>query len=100
VDRSNGVWIDREKNHNMLLQATVDPDMRFCGVIVGYPGSLSDALVLQNSSSHKLSKEVKRLNEKKIELQGVELGKYKLGAQVFPYCHGFLLLIKMHSGRV
>jgi hypothetical protein len=84
----------------MLLQATVDPDMRFCGVIVGYPGSLSDALVLQNSSSHKLYKEVKRLKEKKIELQGVELGKYKLGAQVFPYCHGFLLLIKMHSGRV
>ncbi|KAJ6892253.1 hypothetical protein NC651_025451 [Populus alba x Populus x berolinensis] len=99
VDRSNGVWIDREKNHNMLLQATVDPNMRFRGVIVGFPGSLSDELLLQNSSFHKLSKEVKMLNEKKIELQeGVESGKYKSGALVFPYCHGFLLLIKMHSG--
>ncbi|KAJ6900445.1 hypothetical protein NC652_026532 [Populus alba x Populus x berolinensis] len=81
VDRSNGVWIDREKNHNMLVQATGDPNMRSCGVIVGFPGSLSYALLLQNSSFHKLSKEVKMLNEKKIELQGVELGKYKSGTQ-------------------
>ena len=70
MDRSNDVWIDREKNHNMLLQATGDPDMRFCGVIVGFPGSLSDALLLQNSSFHKLSKEVKMLNEKKYRTSG------------------------------
>lgn len=85
VDRSNDVWIDREKNHSMLLQAIVDPDMRFRDVIVGYPGSLSDALVLQNSSFYKLSEEGKRLNGKKIELQeGMELGEYIIGNSGFP----------------
>ncbi|KAG6765316.1 hypothetical protein POTOM_029347 [Populus tomentosa] len=85
VDRSNDVWIDREKNHSMLLQAIVDPDMRFRDVIVGYPGSLSDALVLQNSSFFKLSEEGKRLNGKKIELQeGMELGEYIIGDSGFP----------------
>lgn len=85
VDRSNDVWIDREKNHSMLLQAIVDPDMRFRDVIVGYPGSLSDALVLQNSSFYKLCEEEKRLNGKKIELQeGMELGEYIIGDSGFP----------------
>ncbi|KAJ6311687.1 hypothetical protein OIU77_013445 [Salix suchowensis] len=52
VGRSNGVWIESEKNHNMLLQAIVDQDMRFCDV-------------MENSSFHKLSKQVKWLDEKK-----------------------------------
>ncbi|KAJ9160064.1 hypothetical protein P3X46_025500 [Hevea brasiliensis] len=85
VDHSNDVWIDREKNHSMVLQAIVDPDMRFRDVIVGYPGSLSDALVLQNSSFFKLSEEGKRLNGKKIELmEGTELGEYIIGDAGFP----------------
>ncbi|KAJ6357780.1 hypothetical protein OIU78_005590 [Salix suchowensis] len=63
VGRSNGVWIESEKNHNMLLQAIVDQDMRFCDV-------------MENSSFHKLSKQVKWLDEKKkIEIQdGMGLG--------------------------
>ncbi|XP_021625427.1 protein ALP1-like [Manihot esculenta] len=85
VDHSNDVWIDREKNHSMVLQAVVDTDMRFHDVIVGYPGSLSDALVLQNSSFFKLSEEGKRLNGKKIKLmEGTELGEYIIGDQGFP----------------
>ncbi|EEF30419.1 protein ALP1-like [Ricinus communis] len=85
VDHSNDVWIDREKNHSMVLQAIVDPDMRFRDVIVGYPGSLSDALVLQNSSFFKLSEEGKRLNGKKMELmEGTELGEYIIGDAGFP----------------
>ncbi|KAJ6350189.1 hypothetical protein OIU78_006375 [Salix suchowensis] len=85
VDHSNDVWIDREKNRSMLLQAIVDPDMRLRDVIVGYPGSLSDAIVLQNSSFYKLSEEGKRLNGKKIELQeGMELGEYIIGDSGFP----------------
>ncbi|KDP29866.1 hypothetical protein JCGZ_18441 [Jatropha curcas] len=85
VDHSNDVWIDREKNHSMVLQAIVDPDMRIRDVIVGYPGSLSDALVLQNSSFYKLSEEGKRLNGKKIKLmEGAELGEYIIGDAGFP----------------
>ncbi|XP_050209876.1 protein ALP1-like [Mercurialis annua] len=85
VDHSNDVWIDQEKNHSMVLQAIVDPDMRFRDVIVGYPGSLSDALVLQNSSFFELSEEGKRLNGKKMELmEGTELQEYIIGDAGFP----------------
>ncbi|XWS75009.1 hypothetical protein CRYUN_Cryun01aG0048200 [Craigia yunnanensis] len=49
MDPSNNVWFDQEKNYSMILQAVVDPEMRFRDVIVGWPGSLSDAIVLRNS---------------------------------------------------
>ncbi|GAV76063.1 DDE_4 domain-containing protein, partial [Cephalotus follicularis] len=80
VDSSNGVWFDREKQHSMILQAIVDPDMRFRDIIVGWPGSLSDAQVLQSSGFFKLSEEGKRLSEKKIKLsQGTEMREYIVG---------------------
>lgn len=74
-----------EKNHNMLLQAIVDQDMRFCNV-------------MQNSSFRRLSKQVKWLDEKKkIEIQdGMELGRYiilgsgdfvKTAAIIDEYCN-------------
>lgn len=85
VDHSNDIWIDGVKNHSMILQAIVDPDMRFRDVMVGYPGSLSDAHVLQNSAFFKLCEEGKRLAAKKVELDGgVELGEYILGGYGFP----------------
>lgn len=85
VDKSNDVWIDREKKHSMVLQAIVGPDMRFCDALIGYPGSLSDALVLENSRFFKLCEEGERLNGKKIELQeGKKLGEYIIGDTGFP----------------
>ncbi|WCJ19548.1 PIF / Ping-Pong family of plant transposase [Euphorbia peplus] len=85
VDDSNDVWIDQEKNHSMVLQAIVGPDMRFRDVAIGYPGSLSDALVLQYSDFFKLSEERKRLNGKRIELKkGKELREYIIGDEGFP----------------
>ncbi|KAL5711022.1 hypothetical protein ACHQM5_021522 [Ranunculus cassubicifolius] len=42
VDDSNDVWYDREKNHSMVLQAIVDPDMRFRDIVTGWPGSMTD----------------------------------------------------------
>ncbi|XP_065869897.1 protein ALP1-like [Euphorbia lathyris] len=85
VDDSNDAWIDQEKNHSMALQAIVGPDMRFLDVSIGYPGSLSDALVLQYSDFFKLSEERKRLNGKKIEVKkGTELREYIIGDEGFP----------------
>ncbi|XP_065869511.1 uncharacterized protein [Euphorbia lathyris] len=85
VDDSNDAWIDQEKNHSMAFQAIVGPDMRFRDVSIGYPGSLSDALVLQYSDFFKLSEERKRLNGKKIEVKkGTELREYIIGDEGFP----------------
>ncbi|XP_050209875.1 uncharacterized protein LOC126660423 [Mercurialis annua] len=95
VDHSNDVWIDLEKNHSMVLQVIVDPDMRFRDVNVGCPGSLSDALVLQNSSFFKLSEEGKRLNGKKMELrEGTELQEYIIGDAGFPLMPWLLIPYK------
>lgn len=80
MDSADDVWLDREKNCSMILQAVVDPDMRFRDIITGWPGSLSDDLVLRSSGFIKLSEEGKRLNGKKMELtQGLELREYIIG---------------------
>ncbi|KAM7257409.1 hypothetical protein ACFE04_013150 [Oxalis oulophora] len=63
-DKSSGVWCNAKKQYSMILQAIVDPHMRFQDVIAGWPGSLSDAQVLQNSGFFKLCEDGKRLNGK------------------------------------
>lgn len=85
VHPDNDVWIDYEKNSSMILQAIVDPEMRFRNVIAGWPGSLSDAIVLQSSGFFKLSEDGERLNGKKIVLsEGTELREYIVGDAGFP----------------
>ncbi|KAK8494483.1 hypothetical protein V6N12_073478 [Hibiscus sabdariffa] len=37
ADPASKVWLDREKNHSMVLQAIVDPEMRFRDIITGWP---------------------------------------------------------------
>ncbi|KAK2633749.1 hypothetical protein Ddye_028541 [Dipteronia dyeriana] len=85
VDLSNNVWLDREKSYSMILQAIVDPEMRFRDIITGWPGSLNDALVLQSSGFFKLAEDGKRLNGKKLQLsEGTELREYIVGDAGFP----------------
>ncbi|XWS56545.1 hypothetical protein CRYUN_Cryun09bG0094500 [Craigia yunnanensis] len=85
MDPSNNVWFDREKNYSMILQAVVDPEMRFRDVIAGWPGSLSDAIVLWNSGFFKLSEEGNRLNGKNLNIsEGTEIREYIIGDPGFP----------------
>ncbi|XP_068669110.1 protein ALP1-like [Aristolochia californica] len=85
VDPSNDIWFDREKNHSMVLQAIVDPDMRFRDIVTGWPGSMNDSLMLKNSGFYNLCENGKRLNGKKIELsEGSELREYVIGDVGFP----------------
>ncbi|KAE8671986.1 hypothetical protein F3Y22_tig00111877pilonHSYRG00289 [Hibiscus syriacus] len=71
MDPSNHV-VRSEKNYSMILQAVVDPEMRFRDMIVGWPGSLSDAVVLRSSGLFRLSEEGKRLSGKKLNIRGKE----------------------------
>lgn len=85
VDPANNVWYDREKNYSMILQGIVDPEMRFRDIIAGWPGSLTDALVLRNSGFFKLTEEGKRLDGKSLQLsEGIELREYIIGDTGFP----------------
>ncbi|KAL2899077.1 Protein ALP1-like [Bienertia sinuspersici] len=84
-DPDNKVWTDREKNHSMLLQAIVDPDMRLRDIVTGWPGKMSDSLVLKSSNFFKLCEKGKRLNGKTVLFsQGSELREYIVGDSGFP----------------
>ncbi|TKY50655.1 putative nuclease HARBI1 [Spatholobus suberectus] len=86
VDALNSVWLDREKNCSMVLQAIVDPNFRFRDIVTGWPGSMSDEHVLRSSSFFKLAEEGKRLNgDKKILLsEGTVVREYLIGDTGFP----------------
>ncbi|PSR93081.1 Nuclease [Actinidia chinensis var. chinensis] len=85
MDPSTKIWCDDEKNHSMILQAIVDPEMRFLDIVTGWPGSMSHSLVLKSSSFFRLCEEGERLNGKKIKLLGeTELREYIIGDAAFP----------------
>lgn len=85
VDPSNNVWLDRERNYSMILQAIVDPEMRFRDILTGWPGSLSDTNVLKSSGFFQLVEEGARLNGKTLHLsEGTEIREYIVGDTGFP----------------
>ncbi|KAJ8642317.1 hypothetical protein MRB53_019011 [Persea americana] len=85
VDPSNNIWLDREKNHSMILQAIVDPDMRFRDIVTGWPGSMNDSVVLKSSGFFKLCEGGERLNGQRIVLsEGSEVQEYVIGDAGFP----------------
>ncbi|PRQ59046.1 putative chromosomal replication initiator, DnaA, harbinger transposase-derived nuclease [Rosa chinensis] len=82
---SSDVWLDGEKNCSMTLQAVVDPDMRFRNIVTGWPGSLSDDIILRSSGFFKLCEEGTCLNGKKMVLsEGTEVREYIVGDSGFP----------------
>ncbi|KAF3453824.1 hypothetical protein FNV43_RR04265 [Rhamnella rubrinervis] len=79
------LWLDQEKNHSMVVQAIVDPDMRFRDIVTGWPGKMKDWLVFQSSTFYKLCDQGERLNGKKVELsKGSEIREYIIGDSGYP----------------
>ncbi|XP_059660698.1 protein ALP1-like [Cornus florida] len=79
------VWLDRQKNHSMVLQAVVDADMRFRDIVTGWPGKMNESLVLQSSNFFELCEKGERLNGNKMKLsEGTELREYIVGDSSFP----------------
>ncbi|KAL3653134.1 hypothetical protein CASFOL_002815 [Castilleja foliolosa] len=62
-DPEADTWLDRKGNHSMVLQAVVDPDLRFLDIVAGWPGKMTDAAILQSSSLFKLCQEGERLTK-------------------------------------
>ncbi|CAH9126568.1 unnamed protein product [Cuscuta epithymum] len=87
TDPFGQIWCDSENNqHSMILQAIVDPTMRFVDVFAGMPGSLSDGETLRCSRFFKLAEEGKRLNGEALKLaDGTEIREYIIGDSGFPH---------------
>ncbi|KAK4286510.1 hypothetical protein QN277_003056 [Acacia crassicarpa] len=82
---SSNVWLDHKKNHSMVLQAIVDPDMRFRDIVTGWPGRMKDWLVFESSNFYKLCNKGERLNGKKLLLpEGSEIREYIIGDSGYP----------------
>ncbi|KAL3625894.1 hypothetical protein CASFOL_030423 [Castilleja foliolosa] len=60
-DPEANTWLDSNGNHSMVLQAVVDPDLRFRDIVTGWPGKMNDASVLQSSNLFKLCQKGERL---------------------------------------
>ncbi|KAL3850703.1 hypothetical protein ACJIZ3_012585 [Penstemon smallii] len=84
-DQEADTWLDLKENHSMILQAIVDPDMRFRDIVTGWPGNMSDSLVLRSSNFFELCQKGDKLNGDKISLsKEMELSEYIIGDSGFP----------------
>ncbi|XP_059315194.1 protein ALP1-like [Lycium ferocissimum] len=84
-EQTADVWLDQNKNHSMVLQAVVDPKMRFRDIVTGLPGKMNENSVLQSSTFFKLCEKGERLNGNKINLsEEAEVREYIVGDSGFP----------------
>ncbi|XP_019177357.1 PREDICTED: putative nuclease HARBI1 [Ipomoea nil] len=84
-EQTADVWVDKMENHSMILQAIVDPDMKFRDIVTGLPGKMGKASVLQSSTFFKLCQKGERLNGKTIKLSAeTEVEEYIVGDSGFP----------------
>ncbi|KAK1271255.1 hypothetical protein QJS04_geneDACA023683 [Acorus gramineus] len=84
-DPANDIYLDQEKKHSMVLQAIVDPDMRFRDIVTGWPGSMCEPLVLKNSGFSKLCERGHRLNGASIDLsEASKVREYIVGDAGYP----------------
>lgn len=82
---SCNVWLDHKKNHSMVLQAIVDPEMRFRDIVTGWPGKMEDWLIFESSNFNKLCEKGERLNGNKVQLsKGSEIREYIIGDSGYP----------------
>lgn len=84
---NSNVWLDCENRNSMVLQAVVDPDMRFRDVVSGWPGSMDDSCILRTSGFYRLCEKGGRLDGQ-MELPGQPAGsvvrEYIIGDTGYP----------------
>ncbi|MCO5546808.1 hypothetical protein L7F22_000244 [Adiantum nelumboides] len=78
------VWLDRNRNFSMILQAVVDTELRFLDVCVGYPGSLNGAQSLKESSFYKKCDSGQRLNGDLVQAGDYAIQEYVVGDLEYP----------------
>lgn len=97
VDTASKTWLDYEKKHSMVLQAIVDPGMKFRDIVTGWPGSMSELPVLRSSGFFKMCEKGTRLNRENVKLPGgSEVQEYVVGDAGFPL---FPWLLTPYQGK-
>lgn len=84
---NSSVWVDGENRNSMVLQAVVDPDLRFRDVVSGWPGSLDNSCILRTSGFYRLCQKGARLDGKMGlpgESSGSVVGEYIVGNASYP----------------
>lgn len=81
---SSDVWVDRNHNFSMVLQAIVDTNLRFLDVCIGYPGSYNDAKCLRESAFHRRCCSGQRLNGEPVQVGEARLREYIVGDWEYP----------------
>lgn len=81
---SSDVWVDRNHNFSMVLQAIVDTNLRFLDVCIGYPGSLSDARCLRESAFYRRCCNGERLNGESVSAGDLQFREYIVGDREYP----------------
>ncbi|XP_062022444.1 protein ANTAGONIST OF LIKE HETEROCHROMATIN PROTEIN 1 [Rosa rugosa] len=78
-------WCDTEKNYSMLLQGTVDHELRFLDIVTGWPGGMTVSRLLKCSGLFKLCESGQRLNGNVRTLsEGGEIREYVVGGVGYP----------------
>jgi len=86
IEASN-IWLDSEENYSIILQAIVDPEMRFRDIITG---SINDHRLLKNSGFFRQCECGQKLDGPVKELvDGIQIREYIVGDGVIPYYLGF-----------
>ncbi|GLJ06427.1 hypothetical protein SUGI_0039010 [Cryptomeria japonica] len=82
---ASNIWHDSEANYSMIMQAIVDPELRFLDILTGWPGSMNDYGILKTSGFFKLCKNGQRLNGPVKDLQdGSQIREYIVGDEAYP----------------
>ncbi|XP_047967837.1 protein ALP1-like [Salvia hispanica] len=78
-------WLDSRGKHSMILQAVVDPDLKFRSIITGWPGKMNASSVLQSSSLFKQCQRGEKLNGPKMFVsEDTGLREYIVGDTGYP----------------
>ncbi|XP_045805092.1 protein ALP1-like [Trifolium pratense] len=85
TEYSSNVWLDYKNNHSMVLQAIVDPDMKFRDIVTGWPGKMEDWSIFSCSNFNKLCNKGERLDGKVLKFsEESEIREYIIGDSGYP----------------
>lgn len=83
-DDGHIAWLDRNSNESILLQAIVDPNMRFLNIVTGVPGNMTRDTLLKRSDVFKMVQSKVILNGQEIELnEETSVREYLVGGSGF-----------------
>ena len=92
---------DHEENDGLLMQAVVDPDMRFTNIWLGLPGSMNQSSLLHDSGLFMSCEEGTWLNGSKLKISsggGSAVREYIIGSTAYALLPWLLTPYQLENG--